>query len=1236
MADTIPLTQFAPDAERIIFDVGYDRPSYLSINANNELIIASNAATETTPVYVALKAINRIDATETGTFGFYLIIEQDAAPVWRSVNSLTMPANSTYDLYQIVEGADSVAFKTGTTQPTDSTLEDGIFTIATTGGTAEFTATKGSLTSNIAINIDVVQAHDPENFSDVFRHKVEIAGIDVTDDVRTFPEVSKSLDAVLLNRYVVDEVTLNLIDAGGKYHPDIADNFWTANGLQSAGYNEPVKVYLESLVNSAWVETLIFSGLITEQVSAISDIETELLVVDVAAFLQNEPVRNFGDLVKWDGLRPQSDEAGYEAVYVPEPPLLGIQAGSGKAWESDTPLTIRELALPSEGPSLPNTGYLTDKDFRTSGGFLDTRPILRFKTQARSEDIRSLFQQLARVSDVYNTEIALPEVTAEMPFILNRGSVPLSVEQTRITRLPVDWVYDSTKDRILMLLSNPEGHISDWLVALDRARNSYRVLHKFDKDVKVHRIAQRNPTEYYILTSGAISQDRSAPTLPRAMDATGYAYDSVGEGSTIRIYRYDSGTDTLTLHVAESNNLPPQLGVHYYVVFENDLYIDEFEGIVPYYRGPFKWNGSHLYYRYAKDGEFGAARVDASGSTARLIHETDLGNHNHLNFGFDVTSGGEVYFVYVTGDTETSTLIIKRRTSGGTESTILSETRGIGDFNDIGLDFGAFLGCYEALFYNNNLYILCPIQKADLGDDNQSIINPDVNIERRSREKSGERNVTRSTNLNPSNLTLTPGDDIPLRIDFDGTVSGATRDDLTVYGGTIQAFSISSDMIDVTIRPDSKARHKNIIIDVAEDAVGQTNEAWRITIDFETTRSRTKSVGMALYRCNVTVTNPTLTFIEKYDFVSRGACNLHVHDGSAHFMEHSPALEHFRPINPDLDGYWTDAEETKTMGYNLLPETLGALKKINADATVEALGNFWYEDRPLNIAATRPLSINGSLHVMMGYGNIAELLRFNSLPSQVDNVQHLIYGNTLQYIVPEFSPSVNIYQALQNLAETVGATLSFDGNLITVQDRHAYRAETDDATGTGSTLAFENANKTFPDSGYLRIGDELMQYTGISGGNTFTGLTRGVLGTTVADHTDGSVIVYCDAVLESEDIQAFTPRTDTTNLYNVIRDNAQQFEVEDDDSPFPRRAYTLDLGLTQHEGVWTESVFDAYLTELEAIQYLLTIEARAGKRTNALRIGSVVAMHYAGLVYTARIVSFTYGRNRVRIRGRTV
>ena len=93
---------------------GFDKPPHLSINASNELVVGSGAET----AFVKLKAINRIDATETESFGFYLIIRRaDSVPVWRDVSELTMRAGSSYDLFQLVD-ADSIRFPFWTT-PTD-------------------------------------------------------------------------------------------------------------------------------------------------------------------------------------------------------------------------------------------------------------------------------------------------------------------------------------------------------------------------------------------------------------------------------------------------------------------------------------------------------------------------------------------------------------------------------------------------------------------------------------------------------------------------------------------------------------------------------------------------------------------------------------------------------------------------------------------------------------------------------------------------------------------------------------------------------------------------------------------------------------------------------------------------------------------------------------------------------------------------------------------------------------
>ena len=256
VGDTIDLTQFSPDAERFTFDVGFKKPPYLSINASNELGVGSGAET----VLVKLKAINRIDATETDSFGFYLIIRRAQAPVWRNVSALTMRAGSSYDLFQLVESGletpPTIAFRSGRTQPTGSRLSNGVFTIGTVGGTAEFTARKGSRSSHNRVHIDVVQGVGNRSSllqkKDVFRYRVEIAGIDVTSDLVGSPSVSETLDPVIINEYRVNDAAITLRNEGGKYNSALAGNFWETNGLNAGGFQNAVKIYTEHFVWDRW------------------------------------------------------------------------------------------------------------------------------------------------------------------------------------------------------------------------------------------------------------------------------------------------------------------------------------------------------------------------------------------------------------------------------------------------------------------------------------------------------------------------------------------------------------------------------------------------------------------------------------------------------------------------------------------------------------------------------------------------------------------------------------------------------------------------------------------------------------------------------------------------------------------------------------------------------------------------------------------------------------------------
>lgn len=1232
--DTLDLTQYAPDAERIIFDTGFDKPAYLSINTSNVLSVANNAVTETTPILVKLRGLNRIDSI---AFSFYLIIEPSETPTWREIDELTLRANTTFNLFDIVENADSI---TGASLPTGGSLSNGKFTVGTEGGTPRFIATNPNGSTPLDLPIEVVQRGNVDDYSDTFRDRVEIGGIDVTDDVKVFPSVEVSLDVgANINEYIVNETTVVLRSDQSnayKYNKRVANNFWQTNNLNLGGFGETIKIFIESLVDGSYVESLLFSGIILQSLEQFARTQVSVVGVDASKALE-APIRGFGTLTKWDALRQQSDEATYRGVYIPETALSPIQLYTGEAWSDRAKLTLRDLQLSRVEIAPENEAFLTTTALETAGGFLDDAPVLKFLATHRAEDVRFLFKQLALNQDVYQVLINLPTRERETPFVLNRGSVPYSVENTRNTRLLTDWVYNPTHERILDVLSNPESHIADLLVEYDVDDDAYRTLHTFSKDIVVHRIERRDATNYYLLTSAPITQDRSAPTLPRQADRAAFAFDAVAEGSAIKIHHYNATTGALTEHVPHTNARPPQLGVHYHAGFENDLQVDTFEGITPHYRGAFKWRSGNLYYRYATDSEFGVARVNASGTTTEMIDQATGEYHNHLNFAFDVLdSNGTIYFVYATGNESLSTLTIKRRTSAGVEATVLSETRGVGDFGDVGLDFGAFLGCYEALFFSNHLYMLCPIEKINFGDDVQSTINPDVHIEQLTAEKSGERNVTTATNLNPTNFTVAPGDDIPLRIDFDGTVSGATQNDLTVYGGTIVSFSISSDMIDVTIRPNAKTRHKNIIIDLAENAVNQTNEAWRITIDFGTGRSREKSAGLALYRCNVTAASPTLTLIKTYDYVQRSACNLTVHNNAVHFIEFPPVLERFKPYNPDLDGYWTDSAETETEGYNVLPDPIGALKRIESNDSITALNNVWYEERPFNVIATRLLSIDGALHISAGYGDPQELLRYNSLASQPDNFQHLVYGKKIDYVLPTFDVNQNIYDAFVDLARKVNATFDIENDIITIAKRTQRTALADGATGTSTgDLNYDTEMGTLPTTGHLLIENELIGYTGKTA-SAFTGITRGVLGTDVVSHADNTKIVFVDYVIRNSELSsAITAQEDNTKIYNVIRDTDNNFEKSDADSiaAYRRLSLPLNLGLTHHEGAWQESVFAETLETFKDPHDLLRFRVKPAFYING---GDVVAIHYGGLVYGLQVVSAEYTETYTELIGRTV
>ena len=762
----------------------------------------------------------------------------------------------------------------------------------------------------------------------------------------------------------------------------------------------------------------------------------------------------------------------------------------------------------------------------------------------------------------------------------------------------------------------------------DLSSDSYRVLQTFDKDVSVHRIARRNGTNYYILTSKPIPQDRSARELPRHTDATGYGYDSVSEGSQIKIYHYSTSSGTLTEHVAEDDSFPPQLGIHYWVGFENSLYIDEFEGIVPSPYSAFKWHSNNLYYRYAKDGEFGVARVNTGGTTTKMIGQAVGTHQNHLNFAFDINSSGTLYFVYASVGKPADVTVVDNQSLRPSGSKTLA--------NNLSGNQTPFTLRLETPGSNYSGAPQITIVGKNTDGESQTLT---VTFTRPGQTREITQTFLEITSIaaNSSwvrgNLIVTAiFQEVASQLTIKRRESSGTTTTILQHTHALSSLTDLDPAGGIYLGCHECVFHNNFLYLLVP--IG------RVDVDSgEYSLSREKAAGMVLYRCDVTAGSPSLTVIEKWDFVTHSACGLTVHAGAVHYIEQPRSAMAFKTINPDLAGYWSDDERTQTMGYNVLPESLGALKKINAAGEVEDLGNVWHSEQPYNIFPTRMLSIGDDLHLCVGYGNPDEVLRYNSLASQADNMVHIVYGRTLHYVVPRFQPSGSVYAALASLAKSVNATLSFEKNVVMISDRRPFRARTDGATGTGTgDLGFSDVNKTFPSSGYLLIGKEILKYTGITGG-AFTGIQRGVLGSAIENHANDSRILYLDTLIQTEKLgspyKSVVLQADVNRIFNIIRDSGGIAEVRDEESIalYGERPYTLDLGLTQHEKAWIEEIFKSYLEELSTLQSIVNIQVTPDF---SLRLGQIVPFFYKGLIRAMRIVSIRYEKNTTYIKGRTL
>ena len=360
--------------------------------------------------------------------------------------------------------------------------------------------------------------------------------------------------------------------------------------------------------------------------------------------------------------------------------------------------------------------------------------------------------------------------------------------------------------------------------------------------------------------------------------------------------------------------------------------------------------------------------------------------------------------------------------------------------------------------------------------------------------------VNRATNLSPT-FTSSGTGTRTINLGSYGTISSIVIE----YGGTI-----SSDFLFTALAPDTQRRLKiqrrlssnNTTETVYEESITSPSDPLElhevlVHNDFLYLLKQEDIAGITtqtvLERYDLSETFPlsssAVTEILRYSNTSDGATHLFVYEDAVHFMYNVPVF---------------------TQG--IVIDALGSLNRIESDGSVTRLGNLWYEDDiPYRYSMVRPLVVGDDIHFVMGYGDAhGNLLTENSEASNADNFAHILRSHTLQYILSDTTFSGSHYDALAEIARLINATLEFRSGIIYLRDRTPFKAETDASTGLGTAdIQIRNTTRILPESGYLRIGDEFIGYTGINTAqDTLTGIQRGVRSTPIADHAAGAACVF--------------------------------------------------------------------------------------------------------------------------------
>ena len=480
--ESLPLKYFVDGAEKILFESGYDVPSYLSIDSNQNLVVGTLPTPLDPPlsggkqigILVKLRAYSLRGETP---FQFYLVINRQQPPVWKPIETLPVVLGETVNLFEFIHppqpplsgGSPTIGWKSGFTAPTGYTLTGGNLSIGAGATTSDIeltaTDTHGATDKRVSVVVDIGTALVS---SERFTRRLEIEGIDVTEDLINTSSIDASLDVLQPYQFVSGAARFLLSSDKGKYDGFVSGNFWERNALNPTGFLNKIRYWVDIHDGGSVRSKLLFEGVINRPVSNINAIQTVLPCIDRTLFLKKSVIGETIGVRKFAVLAKVSET--YEGVYTPDASLLPMLTG-------DSLMVSGSAEIPKRGyKNTPSSNvhargvYLSDQRASVSGGYLPEDPLLMFKVPYRQRALETFIRVLAESQGFYNPRIDVRSPPpAAFKHLSSRGNLSFQSALTKSVHSVVDWVQDRTTDRFYVLLSHPSAYVRDRLDVYDVA-----------------------------------------------------------------------------------------------------------------------------------------------------------------------------------------------------------------------------------------------------------------------------------------------------------------------------------------------------------------------------------------------------------------------------------------------------------------------------------------------------------------------------------------------------------------------------------------------------------------------------------------------------------------------------------------------------------------------------------------------------------------------------------------------